>query len=147
MTVCPAYIVYKIYGRTQRKQGRRLSKYYHTNKLIFILKYPSLKFHRLFYLLFCYRTDIFCPVSHSFVTDLLREPPGPEEESKKTSHYDRQYWQNEQTISFTNILDPSQHCIKCHCHAVLSALWRRISIPCRETSLASLVRIDSSSSV
>lgn len=56
------------------------------------------------------------------LTDLLREMPSPEEESKETSHDDRQYWENEQSISLTNILDPNKHGIESHSHAALGLL-------------------------
>lgn len=77
---------------------------------------------------------------------LLGEAPGPQEESQKAADSDGQHGEDEQPIPFTNIFDPSEDCIQGHRHAVLAALWRRISIPWGENSLAPLARVHRSGS-
>lgn len=100
-------------------------------------------------------TGVFCYVSQALPLQahagsrsyLLGESPRPQEESQEAADGDRQHREDEQTIPFTNIFDPSEDCIQGHCHAVLPALWRRISIPWGENSLAPLVWVHRSGSV
>lgn len=108
----------------------------------FTFESPPCSSPRQIRVLLC-KCGISSAVSRSY---LLGEPPRPQEESQEAADGDGQHREDEQTIPFTNILDPSEDCIQGHRHAVLPALWRRISIPWGENPLAPLVRVHGSGS-